>query len=814
MSISPVINVNIPSCLSSINERLSLALASARQVAFDWAIPDDRLYFSGAPAEGLKNILDTTKQWHSSALPYLIHENDLPTFHKRLHDALKGIRGGDGSFYETELRLKDAAAGWRWVSISGKVVERDVHGRATRMVGAFSDIDERKRTESKFVRLRDLYATLSQTNQAIVRIDDRDALFQEICRIAVEHGRFQLAWIGVIDAQCGELVPVAAYGSHLHVLQRVTLSMDPSGGRKEGVITTALRNNRPGICNEFSGAIHHMQGGNSGGHAGFGSVASFPFQQDGAVLGAMNLHAADRNFFDDELIKLLEEMTHDISFALHNFRREAQRKEMEATLVDSAQRYRQLVDLSPEAIVVCRDDKLALLNQAACRLLGARDPARFLGRSIFDFVHPHFHSLLHEHAQGPANDYLATPFVEQVWQRVDGSHFDAEVAFTSLSYNNAPAVQVVVRDISERKRNEALQLGQNRILNMVATGSPLQDILLEIAQFIESRTKRGLCSILQLEADGKALSNRISPSLPRAYLDAVGDVYAGPCNDSCGTAVFRGEPVIVTDIANDPLWFERRELALQHGLKACSSWPIFGKNRKILGTLAMYFKEQIAPSSGELQLFNICANLAGIAIESRASDEKIRYLAHYDGLTSLPNRFLFKEYLDLALRKAQRHENKFAVFFLDLDHFKEINDNFGHEAGDQVLQELADRLRSCLRHTDKIARMGGDEFYVLIEELQDSRYVADVAQKLLDAASRPVLIGEQEHRVSVSIGISIFPEDGHDGQTLLKNADAAMYIAKEAGKNGFRFYSQKTGHPTAALMRGKGALPQIAAFSS
>jgi diguanylate cyclase (GGDEF)-like protein len=209
-------------------------------------------------------------------------------------------------------------------------------------------------------------------------------------------------------------------------------------------------------------------------------------------------------------------------------------------------------------------------------------------------------------------------------------------------------------------------------------------------------------------------------------------------------------------------------------------------------------------------LFDICTKLAGIAIESRASEEKIRYLAHYDGLTSLPNRFLFREYLDLALRNAQRHGEKFAVLFLDLDKFKEINDTLGHDAGDKVLREISKRLRSALRHTDKIARMGGDEFYVLIEELSNGHYAADIAQKLLDGASRPIRIGDQECQLSVSIGISIYPGDGNDGPTLLKNADYAMYRAKERGKNTYQFFSpHEEGHQDGKIGLFRRHLPSL-----
>ena len=132
-----------------------------------------------------------------------------------------------------------------------------------------------------------------------------------------------------------------------------------------------------------------------------------------------------------------------------------------------------------------------------------------------------------------------------------------------------------------------------------------------------------------------------------------------------------------------------------------------------------------------------------------------------------------------------------AVLFLDLDHFKNINDTLGHEAGDQLLQEVAARLKTCLRESDTVARLGGDEFVVMLPELDVEKYTATVAQKILSAVARPFVLAGQEYRVTASIGISTYPQDGLDEQTLTKNADIAMYKAKEEGKNNFQFYSEK-----------------------
>lgn len=171
--------------------------------------------------------------------------------------------------------------------------------------------------------------------------------------------------------------------------------------------------------------------------------------------------------------------------------------------------------------------------------------------------------------------------------------------------------------------------------------------------------------------------------------------------------------------------------------------------------------------------------------------ERVEYLAYHDGLTGLPNRSLFTKLLDQSISQARRHNRQLAVLFLDLDHFKQVNDTLGHDAGDELLKEVAVRLKSCLRESDTVARLGGDEFVVLIPELEDETYVATVARKMLVVIASPFTLIEQEFRVTVSIGIGVYPQDGEDEQTLKKNADIAMYRAKEGGKNNFRFYSGK-----------------------
>ncbi len=223
--------------------------------------------------------------------------------------------------------------------------------------------------------------------------------------------------------------------------------------------------------------------------------------------------------------------------------------------------------------------------------------------------------------------------------------------------------------------------------------------------------------------------------------------------------------------------------------------------------LLMYFKPQTvnvyhewfqwAGLAAVLPLFAVIGGrISGLRQRLRTSNEElrsalgnVRQIATHDHLTSLPNRVLFNEELQRALARAERHARPVALFFMDLDRFKNINDTLGHQFGDRVLQEAAKRLANCVREGDIIARLGGDEFVLLVEELGDPAALTEIARKLLAAVSELRKIDGQELNVTLSIGICTYPADGRDSKTLLSGADIAMYRAKDRGRNGFCFYS-------------------------
>ena len=177
--------------------------------------------------------------------------------------------------------------------------------------------------------------------------------------------------------------------------------------------------------------------------------------------------------------------------------------------------------------------------------------------------------------------------------------------------------------------------------------------------------------------------------------------------------------------------------------------------------------------------------------ERSLAQERIRHLAHHDELTGLPNRNLFRDRAQQAMAQAERTRRKVGLIFLDLDRFKHINDSLGHYAGDKLLQHMAERLAAAVRQSDTVARLGGDEFVIVLPEVRDAQDLTPLAQKLLEIIAAPVQLDGNELHVSASIGISVFPDDGADLDTLMRNAYTAMYHAKECGRNNFQYFTPR-----------------------
>ncbi len=311
--------------------------------------------------------------------------------------------------------------------------------------------------------------------------------------------------------------------------------------------------------------------------------------------------------------------------------------------------------------------------------------------------------------------------------------------------------------------------------------------MLQLRALVEAQNPALRCFIMLLHDD--RLHYVAAPQLPASYLRAFDGLVIGPSAGSCGTAAYRNAPVIVADITTDPLWDRYRTAALAHDLRACWSWPIRSATGHVWGTFAVYASAPQQPSDNDLQLLDMASNLAAIAIEQRQLIERMAYQAHHDSLTGLPNRLLLGERLQQALRQAQHTGRAAAVLFVDLDRFKQINDTLGHHIGDRLLQHVAHRLQGYVHKHDTVARMGGDEFTLVLRNLGDPHDAVRIGHRVLAVLQQPFMIDNHELFVTASIGISMYPQDADDSATLQQQADNAMYHAKASGKNGVQCYA-------------------------
>ena len=341
-------------------------------------------------------------------------------------------------------------------------------------------------------------------------------------------------------------------------------------------------------------------------------------------------------------------------------------------------------------------------------------------------------------------------------------------------------------DITARKKAEAFDDKNAEILEMIATGKPASEIYPEIALMYEGRHPGMRCSMLELQ-DGQLMHGG-APSLPKEYCDAVHGLKNGPNVGSCGTSTYTGKRVLVENIETDPKWADIKHVALPHGMRCCWSEPIKSSSGVVLGAFGMYYDYPALPNEEESNDLRSAARLAGIVMERDHAQKRIRELAYIDDLTGLASRAHFYQNLETSIKRSDRNTSRLGLLYIDLDNFKSVNDSLGHDVGDLLLKEIAKRLQEVTRTVDFVARLSGDEFCILVNDVDDDYATAHVAQRCLEMISKPVELSARKFTPACSIGIAHYPNDGQDLSTLIKAADTSLYAAKERGRNQYAFY--------------------------
>lgn len=347
-------------------------------------------------------------------------------------------------------------------------------------------------------------------------------------------------------------------------------------------------------------------------------------------------------------------------------------------------------------------------------------------------------------------------------------------------------------ETQERQRIIDMRDIQNMVLRAIAAPGTMDEILLFIAELAVTDDPNLSCSIQLIDESGRHLYNAASSRLPPFYLSAIQDYPTGRKDASFAAAACMGVQVIVEDISKDPGWEKLGNVAYQTELAAAWSEPIIVGGETI-GVLTLYDSKPGRPDEHQLELLQDFSRLSGIAVEQKRSETRIQHLAFYDTLTELPNRRLLIDRLDRELARARRNDTYGAVLFIDLDNFKTLNDSMGHQVGDLLLMQVAYRMKSCVREMDTVARHGGDEFVALLpaehEDLQKlTERVIALAERMREEMNRGYDLDGYMHHISPSIGITFYSRDSEDPDTVLKQADTAMYSAKARGRNTFSFY--------------------------
>jgi diguanylate cyclase (GGDEF)-like protein/PAS domain S-box-containing protein len=365
--------------------------------------------------------------------------------------------------------------------------------------------------------------------------------------------------------------------------------------------------------------------------------------------------------------------------------------------------------------------------------------------------------------------------------RKDGTKRDVRLTtIPAILKGRVVGIHGIAQDISIEKRTEALREKQTEILALIAEGNSLDSILQHIVPALESQISDSYCSVLFYHEAEKVLKVAYAPHLDETFIKKIKSIPIELYYGSCGHASFTKKLTTLSDIgSSDVFWKEWREEVLRLGYKTSWSMPIFSTKNELLGTLGVFCKEIREPNEYEISIIKAFSYLTGLAIERSKHEEEIRFLAYHDALTNLPNiRFLKDTY-----NKLIKQTRDVALMFLDLDQFKYINDTFGHNLGDLVLKEVASRIKTVIGEDNIVARMGGDEFVVLLKGIDQKEKANRISHSILNAIHEPITIQNTEFFITGSIGISFYSQEMESIDHLMKCADVAMYNAKGLGGN-------------------------------
>ncbi|MDZ7663659.1 EAL domain-containing protein [Thiohalophilus sp.] len=726
--------------LSEERRRLAGILEGTRAGTWEWHVPSGRTVFNERWAEMIGYTLDELAPVSIDTWSEHTHPDDL----RKANELLQRHFNGELDYYECECRMRHKQGHWVWVQDRGRLLTRTPEGKPLLMLGTHIDITRRKQSEAEIQRMSRLYATLSETNQAIVRISEQQELFQRICDIAVEHGGFSLAWVGLPN-QREESIEVSAASGQTGYLEGLHIAIDPEQPEGRGPTAQAYRTGERRIINDFAQNEMTRPWHEQAAQFNICASAAFPLRRNGMIFGVLNIYASEPGFFQNKEIHLLEEMAEDIGFGMENYQRTLE-------LAASEARFHAIAEGIGDAIVMADPQRnIRWINSRVIEIFGYRldDIQGKQSEALYESAEEYIRQgqLRYNRDANTHEDRY-----EARYRRKNGEIFIGETIGTALRNENDELLGYValIRDVTEQRATQE-QLRIAAVAFEVENG-----IMITNREQIIERVNRAFTRITGYEAD-----------------EVIGRVPTFLKSGQHSKAFYQ------------QMWQEINEQGYWEG----EIW-----NRKKGGDIYPEWLTISVVKNNQGQVTHYIGSFSDIT-ERKAAEQHIHQLAFYDPLTRLANRRLFIDRIEHARLTGERSKQYGAILMLDMDHFKVLNDTRGHHAGDQLLIEVGKRLKEQVREADTVARFGGDEFVILLEGLNSERDVAvnlasDLADKIQSALTIPYHLDEvKDYRITPSIGVVLFLGRDTSVEELLKQSDVALYEAKAAGRNAVRFFN-------------------------
>jgi diguanylate cyclase (GGDEF)-like protein/PAS domain S-box-containing protein len=760
-------------------ERFSLVAKATTDAIWDWDLKSDTLWWS----EGLEslfgfspaNIGHGSGSWSSR-----IHPDDK----ERVLQGIDAVIRGDGGNWSDEYRFLRKDGGYAHVLDRGFVI-RDGGAKAVRMVGGMSDLSSRKESELALARVNRALRMLSACNELLIHVTDESQLITEICRLASTIGGYRMAWVGYARNDAGKTVEPMAYAGELADSSyldemRVSWSEHEPAGRGPG--GRAIRSGEPVVCGDISADPDFAVWRAPAQRNGYRGLVVLPLREKKHAIerafGILALYSGEARSVAPEEVRLLQELADNLAFGIRNLRTREERQRIEAAVLKVAAG----VSASSGAEFfeqLARSMAEALGADAACvaKWLPGEPPRARVISSVADGRVTQNYDYAVEGT--PCERLVHDPFCvipENAAERFPHASMLAE--FGAQAY------------VGRRLDNSA---GQSVGLLYVLFRKPVAQLKF-VTSTLQIFAARAAAELERLEADARirdqaSLLDKAQDAIIVCGIDhrvlywnkGAERLYgwtAAEALGQCKETLLCDDPAICREATDTVFRVGDWSGEMVHRRKD-------GGALSVEGHWTLVRNDDGAPES----IFTINTDIT----QRRVAEREIQYLAFYDILTGLPNRRLLHERLEQAAAACVQSRRAGALLIIDLDNFKSLNDTLGHDAGDLLLQHVALRLKGALARSGTLARIGGDEFVVVLEDLspeprEAAAQASKVGERILAIFTEPFALPAYQHHITPSIGVALFNEQPTTADELLKRADLAMYRAKAAGRNAIRFY--------------------------